>query len=77
MVVLRFARSVTFNIFRLLDFVRKDCMFPPPAVFALGHTQVHISSLNYEYIPSNIKALIDETLNFTPTLVIPNVYPDN
>ena len=77
MVVLRFVRSVTFNAFKPLDSARKGCVSLPPAVFALEHTQVHVSSLNYGYIPSNIKAPIDEALSFTPALVIPNVYPDN
>jgi len=77
MVVLGFVRSITFNAFKPLDSVRKGCMSLPPAVFALGHTQVYVSSSNCGYIPSNVKAPIDEALSFNPTLVIPNVYPDN
>jgi len=46
---------------------------PPPAIFALEHTQIHICSSNCGNIPSKVKALINKALSFLPALVVPNV----
>jgi len=48
-------------------------MAPPPAIFALEHTQVHICSLNGGNVPSKVKALINEALSFLSALVVPDV----
>ena len=77
MVILWFVRSITFNVFRPLYSARKCCMILPSAIFALGHTQVHIRSSNCGNVPSKVKALINEVLSFLLTLVVPNVYLDN
>jgi len=76
-VVLRFVWTVALDTLGTLDFARKGCMSPPPAVFALGHTWVYVSPSDSSDIPANIKALIDEALSFASALIVPNVDPDN
>ena len=76
-VVLGFVWTVALDTLRTLDFARKGCMSPPPAVFALGHAWVHVSPSDSSNIPANVKALIDEVPSFASTLIVPNVDPDN
>jgi len=76
-VVLGFVWTVALDTLEALNSVRKGCVIPPPAVFALEHAQVHVSPSNSSYIPANIKASIDKTLSFASALIIPNVNPDN
>jgi len=52
-------------------------MFPLPAVFALGDSQVHVRSSYGGDIPADVKAPVDEALSFVIALMIPNVDPDN
>ena len=77
LVIFGFVWTIALDTLEALDSVREGCMSPPPAVFALGHTQVHVRPSNSSDIPANIKAPIDEALSFASTLVIPNVDPDN
>jgi len=77
MVVLGFVWTIVLNTLGALDSAREGCVTPPPAVFALGHAQIHVSPSNSSNIPANIKAPIDEALSFASALVIPNVNPDN
>ena len=76
-VVLRFVWTIALDILGALDFAREDCVFPPPAVFALGYAWVHVRPSNSSDISANVKALIDEALSFASALMIPNVDPDN
>ena len=77
MVVLRFVWAIAFDTLEALDSAREGCVTPPPAVFALGYTRVHVCPSNSSDIPANVKAPIDEALSFASTLVIPNVDLDN
>ena len=76
-VVLGFVWTIALDILGTLDSARKDCMSPPPAVFALEHAQVHVSPSESNDIPANVKALIDKALSFASALIVPNVDPDN
>ena len=49
-------------------------MIPPPAVLALGHTQIHVSTTNSGDVFSKVKAPVNEALSFLPTLEVPDVY---
>ena len=77
MVVLRFVRFIAFDTFRLLDFTWEGCMTPPVVVLVLGHTQIHVSTANSGNVFSKVKAPVNETLSFLPTLEVLDVYPNN
>jgi len=77
LVIFGFVWIIALDILGAFDSVRKGCMSPPLAVFALGHAQVHVRLSNSSDIPANIKVPIDEALSFASTLVIPNVNTDN
>ena len=77
LVVLGFMRTVALDAFGTLDSAGKGCVSPPPAIFVLGHAQVHVSPSDISNIPANIKAPIDEALSFASALIIPNVNPYN
>ena len=77
MVVLRFVWTIVLDALGALDSAREGCVTPPPAVFTLGHVQVHVSPSNSSDIPANIKASINKAFSFVSALVIPNVDPDN
>ena len=69
--------TIVLDALGTLDSARKSCMFPPPAVFALGHTWVYVSPSDSSNISANVKALIDEASSFASALIVPNVNPDN
>jgi len=50
---------------------------PPPAVLALGHTWIHVSTANSGNISSKVKAPVNEALSFLFTLEVLDVYPYN
>ena len=76
-VVLRFVRFIAFDAFWPLDSTWKGCMTPPAVVLALEHTQIHVSTANSGNVSSKVKAPVNETLSFLPTLEVPDVYPNN
>ena len=53
LVVLRFVWTIALNILGVLDSAREGCVSPPPAVFALGYTWVHVGPSNSSNIPAN------------------------
>ena len=69
-------RSIALDILGALDSAREGSMSPPPAVFALGDSWVHVCPSYSSDIPADVKAPVDETLSFVTALMIPNVDPD-
>jgi len=76
LVIFRSVRSIVLDALGALDSAREGSMFPPPAVFALGDSWVHVRPSYSSDIPADVKAPVDEALSFVTTLIIPNVDPD-
>jgi len=58
--VLRFVRTVTFNIFGPLDSTRESGVAPFPAILALGNTGIHICSSNCSNVIAHVETPVDE-----------------
>ena len=76
-VVFGSVQSIALNTLGALDSAREGSVFPLPAVFALGDSQVHVRPSYGGNIPADVKVLVDEALSFVTALIIPNVNPDD
>ena len=61
---------------RVLSY-NKDSVILPPTVLVLEYAWVHICTLYGDYVIFYIKAMVNKSLNFTPTLNIPDIKPYN
>jgi len=67
-VMLRFMRSIVFNIPRCVWLVAEYWVFLFPAVLTLWNTRIHICAMNGGNILANVELLIDDVLSFGFTL---------
>jgi len=77
LMVFRFMRTIAFDIFWFLDFVRECHVTPLLTIFALWYAKVYVGSPNGCNITSNVETSVNKHLGITTTLDIPNIYPNN
>ena len=70
-----FMWTVTLNTFGILNSTHTSSMFLFPTIFALGNSQIHISSMNCSNVTSNIEAATNKSSCFGTTLNVPNIKP--
>ena len=65
-------RVAIFYIFSTLNSACTSHMFLFPTTFALGNTQIYISTSNSGDVATNVEAPIDETFGFGSRLNVPD-----
>ena len=65
-------RVAIFYIFSTLNSACTSHMFLFPTTFALGNTQIYISTSNSGDVATNVEASIDETFGFGSRLNVPD-----
>jgi len=67
-------QAITFLILSTMNLAYKSSVSLFPTVFILGDIKVHVGSINYSYVASDIEAPIYQHFYIQAVLEVPNCY---